>query len=696
MLSPVTAAPAAAAQDTPLAVSIDSMSPSVIPRSGRITVTGEVTNRSNDTWSDLKVYLLSSQEPFTTSSELEAASATDPALEIGERLFREGLYDEVGELAPGASTSYTLSIPRAELPAEAPGAYWLGVHVLGQLDGQPRDAVADGRARTFVPLMATGGPSTSMSLLVPVRATVKRNADGSLSQLERWQQLLGPEGRLGRLMELSDSSSDQPFSWVVDPAVLDAAQSVARDNPPLDSGPSDEEGTPSASSGPSPSPSDDSTEEPSGSEEPELSDEAELGADWLESFVRQAAEHAVLATSYGDVDLASMTHNDFAQSYQQAADLTAATMEGYGVTASPVVAPPSGYLPTAALTQIDTGTPLVLGDAAAPTVPGPLTQSRRGHRIVLTDLSAGMGGPGPTRRARALDIRQRLLSEAAVHALGENSTQTLVVSTPQSWDPGRDWESAGFFSGLDVPWLRLVGLPVNTAGVPTERHLVYPRRETRAELPTSNLLASQDLVGVGGAYADLLTRNDTVDESLAKAAMLGSSYRVRNRPRPAATRTRDTGQLIRSRMEQVRIEGPSFVTMSSEDGPIGVTIVNGLQEPVTVGIEAIVGDTTSGDLQIRPADPVTIGPGQRASVQLRARADDIGVHSVTLVPTNSNGVRLGSSTNFNVRSSQVGLVIWVIMGVGAAVLLIASAVRIVRRIRGRKATHGPLLKETTP
>ena len=68
-----------------------------------------------------------------------------------------GLYDEVGDLAPGASTSYRISVPAEELGITGEhGVYWVGVHVLGADDGG-RDGVADGRARTFIPLMPARG-----------------------------------------------------------------------------------------------------------------------------------------------------------------------------------------------------------------------------------------------------------------------------------------------------------------------------------------------------------------------------------------------------------------------------------------------------------------------------------------------------------------------------------------------------------
>jgi hypothetical protein len=67
------------------------------------------------------------------------------------------------------------------------------------------------------------------------------------------------------------------------------------------------------------------------------------------------------------------------------------------------------------------------------------------------------------------------------------------------------------------------------------------------------------------------------------------------------------------------------------------------------------------------------------------------VHPVSLVATDSDGAPLGSQTQFNVRTSNVSTVIWVIMAIGGGLLLLAIVVRLSRRIRRRKATHGPLL-----
>lgn len=694
------ATPAAAQEDdAPLAVTIDSLSPSVIPKRGRITVTGQITNHSDTTWSDLNVYPLTSPEPFTRADELEEASRTDPVLEIGGRLVTPGLYTEVGDLAPGSSTNYVLSVPRRSLEISGePGVYWLGVHVLGAVDGA-RDSVADGRARTFIPLMDRRGPTASLSLVMPIKAPVRRSVDGSLKGLPAWQRLFTSEGRLGRLMQLSGTSDEVSLTWLVDPAVLDAAQSVAEDNPPMDTGPTDtgeEEATPSPDE--SPSPTAPLTDDPDAEEPPLVSPQAEDAASWLDQFRRQSEQHAVLAVPYGDVDLAAMLRADFADLVERATGLSEATMSDLGVAADPVFAPPSGFLPGSALPELDPDIPLLLADRAAPGASGSVVETDHGSEVVLSDVSAGAGGPGPAPRFRAIAMRQRILSEAAVHALSDTSDKPFVVSMPQFWDPGSDWRTAGFFSGLDVPWLRTVSLPTarvigsaDDDNAPYDGRLVYPRAEQRAELPIANPLATDELVRTGNVYANLLSRNDTVDEYLAEAAMLGSSYRVRAHAHAAVVRTRETTDTIRARMEQVSIDGPSFVTMSSEEGTFQVTVVNGLEAAVTVGIEA---RTSSADLEINSPEPVSLGPGQRASVRLRATARDIGVHSVTLVPTNADGQPLGNTTEFAVRSSQVGLVIWVIIGIGASILFVTAGMRIVRRVRERKATPGPLLEDT--
>jgi hypothetical protein len=155
---------------------------------------------------------------------------------------------------------------------------------------------------------------------------------------------------------------------------------------------------------------------------------------------------------------------------------------------------------------------------------------------------------------------------------------------------------------------------------------------------------------------------------------------------------RNTTTYLENEMARVEVEGPEFVMMSGESGPIQLTLVNGLERSVRVGLTV---STPGSDLRIRDVAPVTLGPGRRTSIRLQARSSSLGVHAVTLTTVNADRVPLGTSTQLSVRTSNVSTVIWVVMAVGAVVLFLAIAVRLFRRVRLRKGTHGPRLSRGT-
>ena len=57
-----------------------------------------------------------------------------------------------------------------------------------------------------------------------------------------------------------------------------------------------------------------------------------------------------------------------------------------------------------------------------------------------------------------------------------------------------------------------------------------------------------------------------------------------------------------------------------------------------------------------------------------------------------SGERLYAGPQVPVRTSRVGLVVWLVMGVAATVFFATIVVRIVRRVRRRRRTHGPVLR----
>ena len=123
-----------AADDLPLQVTITGLNPSVVPREGPLQVSGTVSNTGDQTYDAIRLYGLTSTVPITSRFELATAAASDPAVEVGNRIL--DAFDSIDSLAPGESAPYSIRIPRRLLPIDAetsaPGVYWLGVHALGE------------------------------------------------------------------------------------------------------------------------------------------------------------------------------------------------------------------------------------------------------------------------------------------------------------------------------------------------------------------------------------------------------------------------------------------------------------------------------------------------------------------------------------------------------------------------------------
>ncbi|MDP3966850.1 MAG: DUF6049 family protein [Nocardioides sp.] len=697
---------AAEEEVAPLEVTLDDVTPSTLRARGTVTVRGTVTNVSEERWQDLNVHLLTSASPMTTAAELTEAAQSSAGSSIGGagRLTGDGQFDSVGDLSPGASTPFVVRVPRAALQLSGePGVYWLAVHVLGT-NRTGRDGIADGRARTFLPLVPPTGRQqpgrrpVDTALVVPLREQVQRLSSGALTDPLRWAGLVEEDGRLDRLLTMAQSASDLPLTWAVDPAVLEAIGSLAAGNPTYDLGPTTGAGDGSAE----PSPTTGGTTEPDPEEEPSAEQADAQG--WLTEFVTAAEDARVMALPYGDVDAASLWRNNQVPLLEQAYEESATVLGDLGLDARSLLDPPSGLLPPGAvgeLAGLESAPLLMLDDAAAPDAPSGTARTADGSRVLLADAAAGDGGPGPAPAHTPLAVRQRVLAEAAlrldgVGAASEVRGGPLVVGLPDAWDPGPAAADV-LVEGLDVPWLRVV--PLTTVATDRgrdavlEEPLVYPHRERRRELPARNVDAALDLVTQGATLEGLLAENDTIGNLLARTALLTVSSAARGTARNAVSLARGSIAAVERRLGQVRIEGPDFVTMSSGEGFFAVTVVNDLDQPIEV---VVVPGTDDEALTITPPDPLTLNAGARASLRLAARSTGFGVSGVTLTPATVDGAPLPTTTQINVRRSQVGVVIWVVMGVGAGVLVVALVLRIVRGRRSRRAERAAATPDGTP
>lgn len=696
---------ARAKDQAPLSVSIDQLTPSTIPDKGMVRVSGFITNNDTETWSTINVYTFISDTPLTTPEQLAEAAKLPPDAVVGGRIADENHKDFIPELAPGDSAPYSISVPRHLLHVSTPGVYWFGVHALGE-SAEGRDQNADGRARTFLPLVPQARPGQEpTAIVIPLRHALIYTDDGALADLAGWIQTLSQGGRLRSLVDFGASSGARTVTWAVDPALIDAVRRIADGNPPRsldsnlqagqadgdDEGDEGTEGEPGVSASPSGSPTaTDATASPDA--EPSDTSGNPLDLDQLDPVVQAAAtaaqtwlarlhdamrpEDQVLSLPYGDVDAAAAAVHD-PELYKRAVARAGTTLPGFDVTTTAGLSSPSGYLNSQGIEAADPGTTLLLTDQMFDS-PAPALADIDGHDVVVTSTGAAAGGPGPDDTTAPTAMRQRLLAEAAVRFLrGGQAPLTMVL--PHDWVPPA--EGASFFAGLDPAWLDVTSVAaVSRSAEPATvdaSTLRYPRYQQEAELDQPNFNAADSLIKSGVALQNLLTLNNLVSGTVTDQALGSTSYSARTRPIANRAATDQSRVWIETRLGRVHVSAPRAVTLSSSSGRFQAVISNDLDQPVTVAMDA----TADSKLTIDGPRRVEVPANSRQAVLLTAHTSENGIHEVTLVVTDKRGTPLGASTGLTIRSAQVSNVIWLFLGGGMALFFGAIGVRLFRRIR---------------
>jgi hypothetical protein len=665
-----------------------------------LEIDGVVTNTDDQVWSELQAYLVISTNPLKSRSELAAAAESSPESYIGERLTEFGSFSSLGSLEQGASVEFSLDVPWGTLETigsdgvyitGADGVYTVGVQVLATDESGVRDPVnAVARARTFMPLRQSAARDrprrVAVGLLWPLREELLRRSNGTYVHADRLRASLAPGGRLRTMVDLAAEAGDVPVSLVADPALLDAAEDFAAGS----------FGPPAA------------TAEESGSSDTTdvVSGASPQAGDWLQDVVTLWGS-AGWVTGYGEPDpvaVADQATPRLRRAILRAGRLTTERVLGddvptlaltdpertdantlvalAGAASEPVVVLPSDRLP-----EWDAGQGVALSV--------PTTVEGGDLPVLVADPALSAGGPEPGDPYSALQMRQRLLSETALLSMrggpaGAGNPPSALFVPPPDWDPGPSWDASSFFDGLRTPWLRPT--PVDTLLAGSTQYAdglagVQPTPQTapNALLDPELVDTSVSLARRTSTLSALVGGDAALTAWYSAAAALGMSrYGHGDAVRRLAVTQRAASALKRE-LGKVRLEGPSFVTLSSSRGRFGVSITNGLDRSITVGVRA---RAFAKGLQFQTGNPVTVGPGQRQTVFVDTRADGNQVARGHVVLVTKGGEQFGRQLDFSVRSSVVGVVIWVIVAVAGLLLLVAIARRVTTRIRNRSSGPG--------
>jgi hypothetical protein len=151
--------------------------------------------------------------------------------------------------------------------------------------------------------------------------------------------------------------------------------------------------------------------------------------------------------------------------------------------------------------------------------------------------------------------------------------------------------------------------------------------------------------------------------------------------------------LVGALQHGVYISRPSSgtYTLASNDAPLPITVVNTLLVDVHVRVRV----TTANDVAGFHADDTRVVTIPRAASQTSPTRDTLkiptrvqraGTFQVNAALLTPDGTQLGSSVPLSIHSTALGVVGVIITAVAIGILVLALAIRVVRRVR-RRATH---------
>ncbi len=648
------AAPVQAAQDgDDLVVRLTAMNQTQLREGQPLVLSGTVTNTGSEPWTDAQAYLVIAPSPFTTRAQVREAISSSTAY-TGVRVVDLESIAQLGTLAPGSTTSFTLTVPYRLLGVTgAEGVYPTGVQVLATDAEGVRENQAVARATTFIPKLSPSRAQVPVSVGWPFLNPDAMDADGTYIDPREVVDAVGPAGRLRHVLDLARTSSTTSTT-VLEPSLLVELDDLAN-----------ERGLP-----------DDVT----------LTDaQRQQVATFRDDLLEFARRTSLWVVDYGDPDVLAVSRYGTGDALPSVVrDATAGALQQFGLSGRRVVwsrgvdadlladVRRSGdepvIVPADDLRDVDwTQGSVVTYRASTGAVPLVVEQS------VLDEV------PGDD---SVVGLRQWLASESALGAIQRgvdaSATTDALVVVPRGWDPGPAWAAGAFDALYDLPWVQGASLDTRLGGTVPETTATVPDSTRASSLPARQVEGAEELArrqsalgSIQGASAD----GPTGDRLVA----LTVSNRWRSDAQRGLALVRALEARLQERLDRVTLEAPQQVTLSGTSGQFPLTISNRTDAPVEVGVAL---SSSRPGLTLDDVAPVSIDAGERYTLTVQVDVGDQGSSTLSAALVTPDGERLGDPVDFNVRSSAVGAVLWVAIGLAGLFVAVALVRRF--RFRGRE------------
>ncbi|MEU8138707.1 DUF6049 family protein [Streptodolium elevatio] len=689
-----------AADGTPVQVVLTAVTPAVLQPKGTLTVRFEVVNNSGRDLDQVTVKLRVSQA-LTLRGDLAAPDSWS------NRDVRDAsATKQIAHIAAGATQPDTFTVPVDKMSLGGDAA----VHGLTvqALDGGSEV----GSSQVLVPWVPKDGlnslKKTQVGVLWPLidqprldGTTIGDRVQTPVFTNDGLTAELAGEGRLNQLLQTGQQIPG--VTWVVDPDLLDTVRAMEtpyRVAPPRTDPPADkntEEGDDAGRE------SDPAAATPRTEEETEPGKGTAAAADWLRQLRAAVADDTVVALPYADTDVATVAHasstkskTDLLPELRAAVDrgraTATATLDGKTVR-SDVTWPIAGAVdPPILETAKATGSSIVVASGASmPPRSSKLdhTTSTRsqvgpGTAALVTDPRIDVlldeGADGPDGQLR---LQQALIAELFTIAMEQPALQrALLIVPPRHFDAavGRAIAAAMSVAAGTGGWAETASLDALAETAPGEERTMraYPPGLKRTEFSDSYLRSIPDLQRSVDTFAAILEDKSRIRDPYEPAVLRTLSVTWRGETMDADAYRLDVTRSLRVLEQLVRIAPKTAVTLSGDNGTIPITIINGLQQTITVRLDVV--SRQPNRLNLTQPHEVEIPGGRTIAIPVDAQSAANGKVLVDVRMLTPDGKEaFGPTQTFYVNTTSIDGITLGIIGVIAGLLALFSLRAYIRR-----------------
>ncbi|WP_406284502.1 DUF6049 family protein [Embleya sp. NBC_00896] len=702
MVPPLRAHTAAAADGQAVQILITRMTP-VVKAGGTIAIEGQVVNTGTKPVDQVEVAVrLRTSEPLFRSG---IASAQDA--QSSGSLLHDPKPVVVRNLAPGpgAAQPWSFSFRADPLGLGEAGAYPLAIEA--RTGGK-----TSGSARTFLPWIPKNGlkdvKSVRVGMLWPLVDRPHRDGttlgDEFQTPVFRDDDLAGLLADKGRLSDLVNIGTGMKVDWAIDPDLLDSVAAMAGGYRVAPPGSLDPDEPKKSRDGKTANAEDAAKATPNQIADTVAGAGGPLAASWLDRLKAALGGGSVLGLPYGDTDLAAVAHALDAGKIDLRPQLTQARQKSTDVmqrtlnrpVRTDVAWPAGGALDQSIINlAVGSGATTVLASGASlpptrdlnvtPLATATLPGTDGKGTALVTDpaidriLAADAKAPG-----QQVLATQQLVAELLTIALQEptlKASRSLLITPPRTMDAALATVLKNVMTA-SADWtdsVTLAELATEPAPLPARKLAGYPKDVRASEPSTPYLTETHNLARSTGTFASILSKPERVTGPFDPAVLRLLSTQWRGDPKAADHYRLGVTRSLRELESLVYIIRRTGVTLSGDEGNIPVTVVNNLQQPITLRIA--VTSHQPNRLELGEPMTVTVPDGHRREFRIPAKSAANGKVMVDVRMLSPDGEQFKTPESFFVNTTTIdGLTRWIIGGL-AFLLALFSLRAFLRRRR---------------